>query len=140
MVEPYTSLTDSEKNAHLSNTIGGYQAIYPSGEAHFFDASQTATATTFSMASGIFDRNGLNSNFSSGPVSRNYAITNFTIFNKYIDVSVTSKGIDMSGLYLGPRSAYNFNIYDNAFRVGVVPTPPTTPPPSPPTTPPPSPN
>lgn len=135
MVNPYSPLDDNEKNAHFSNSDAGYFRPYASGEAHFFDVQQTGIASLYNggteitqSTSGIFDRNGLLSDFSSGPQSRNYAITDFKAFNPYrhyvtsTPVSVGQEGafkINISGLLL--RSTYNFNVYSTTFRTSATP-------------------
>lgn len=141
MVNPYSPLDSNEQDAHYSNSDAGYSRIYASGEAHFFDVQQTGIAALYNnnievtgVTSGIFDRRGLLSDFSSGPQSRNYAITNFNSFNPYRHYVATNTSpvtagqdnafkINISGLLL--KSTYNFNIYSTSFRTSA-----TTPPPS----------
>jgi hypothetical protein len=129
MVE-YTPLTSEQQNAHLANNSAGYNSPFASGEANFFDTSQTGVAQLYNInttvttaTSGLFDRNGLISPFSSGPQSRNYAITNFNSFNPYRHYVSTASAIagndsaykiNISGLLL--QSTYNFNIYSTSFR------------------------
>jgi hypothetical protein len=127
----YIPLTTNEQNAHLATNSAGYNSPFASGEANFFDTSQTRIATLYNndvaittVTSGLFDRNGLVSPFSSGPQSRNYAITNFNAFNPYRHYASTTQPtgagfdsaykINISGLLL--QSTYNFNIYSTSFR------------------------
>lgn len=135
MVNPYSPLDDNEKDAHFSNSDAGYSRPYASGEAHFFDVQQTGIASLYNGASeittstsGLFDRNGLLSAFSSGPQSRNYAITNFNSFNPYrhyVTTQSTTAGqdnafkINISGLL--QKSTYNFNVYSSTFRTSATP-------------------
>ena len=125
MANEYDSLTNDEKNANQSTSSAGYKYPYASGEANFFDYAQTGIATLsniITVTSGLFDRNGLVSQFSSGPKSRNYAITDFKTFNPYRHyiAAPTTAGndgayqINISGLLL--KSTISFNIYSTAFR------------------------
>lgn len=133
MSEPYSSLNLDEQNAHLSVSSAGYSMPYASGEAHFFDVSQTTIAYNGDIVnSGLFDRNGLLSDFSSGPQSRNYAITDFKAFNPYrhyvtSSLSLTGQDaayqINISALL--QKSTYNFNIYSTSFRT-IATTPHST--------------
>jgi hypothetical protein len=132
MSNPYEPLTTEEKDAHLANSSAGYNKPFASGEANFFDFAQTGTAALYNdtgveiteATSGLFDRNGLVSPFSSGPQSRNYAITSFNAFNPYRHYIATAKPstagndqafkINISELL--QRSTYNFNVYSTSFR------------------------
>jgi hypothetical protein len=130
MPNPYTPLTTNEQNAHLANSSAGYNRPFASGEANFFDFNQTEIATLYNKnvevtgaTSGLFDRNGLVSPFSSGPQSRDYAITSFNSFNPYRHYVTTTASIagtdpafkiNISGLL--QLSTYNFNVYSTSFR------------------------
>lgn len=133
MPNPYDPLSINEQNIHYANNLAGYTSLYPSGEAHFFDIAQTTgvadlistgnNSAITNATSGIFDRDGLLSSFSSGPKSRNYAITDFKTFNPYrhyitagpaLNASDGAYKINISGLL--QKSTYNFNIYSTSFR------------------------
>ena len=133
MANEYDTLTSDEINANLNNSNAGYQHPYASGEAHFFDYAQTGVAKLYdgngieitTINSGLFDRNGLASQFSSGPQSRNYAITDFKTFNPYRHYILASQNtatvgtdtsfkINISGLL--QQSTISFNIYSRSFR------------------------
>jgi len=120
MNNPYSEVTAEQSGVHLSaEAAKGYNQIYPSGSAHFYDTAQNSGLSfDQTMISGIFDRKGLDTPFSSGLYSRNYAITNFKVFNPYVHyftpTSVTAYKVDVSGLLL--KSTVDFNIYSLKFR------------------------
>lgn len=127
---PYIKLTSTENNANLNSGISSYQFPYPYAEGHFADILQSSGATLYSGStqivnptSGIFDRQGLISPFSSGPRSRNYAITNFKETNPYRHYVVSSPpaAMNTAGITIMPsslimQSTYNFNVYSKQFR------------------------
>lgn len=130
MSDPYLPLLDTEKNAHLATSLAGYNKPFASGEANFFDVKQADIANLYNgdeaitiATSGLFDRSGVLSAFSSGPQSRNYAITDFKAFNPYrhyVSTQPITAGTDTAYQInisaLLQRSTYNFNVYSTSFR------------------------
>jgi hypothetical protein len=111
MVEPYEPLPEGDKTAHTTRTTSGYKAIHASGQAHFYNNDQASSLPTIEAATGIFERNGLDSPYSNGPSSRQYSTVTPT--NPYRDLT-SKKEINISSLLT--NATFEFNIYSQAFR------------------------
>lgn len=112
MAQPYDPINDTERNAHKSNTTSGFKAIHSSGDAHFYLTDQNNVLPALSVATGIFDRNGLGSPFSNGPTSKQYPpVKPHT--NNYRTLNA-SRTINLNNIL--QHSTFEFNMYSQAFR------------------------
>lgn len=111
MVQPYDPIS-TERDAHKSNTTSGFKAIHSSGDAHFYINDQNFNMVVPSVATGIFDRNGLFSPFSNGPTSRTYDPVK-PHENNYRTLNA-NRIINLSNILT--RSTFEFNMYSSAFR------------------------
>lgn len=115
---PYQQLTKDEKESNLKLPL--YSGIYASGEAHFYDSGrQILIDDTFAnhISGSILSPTGLQFHpaLSNAFNSRNYAITDFSIFNKYVHES-PSREISFDTSIFLTTTPTRFNMYSLQFR------------------------
>jgi len=115
---PYQQLNQNDKNSILKLPL--YSGIYASGESHFYDSTnQTIVNDNFDnhTFTSILSPNGLifDQSLSNAFSSRNYAITDFAVFNNYIHESAGPL-ISINTSNFLQQATTRFNIYSLQFR------------------------